>query len=236
MVLVLVAAIALALIHLTVGRVRVPVLPRTYWQGGAGGIAVAYVFVYLLPELAERQAAIDDRAAFGTGAVDGGLYPAALVGLLVFYGVERAARTAGDSDGTGSHDRAFWLHVVAFGLYNGFIGFLLHDQLAAGLSALAFFVAAIAPHLAVIEYDLQQHHEGRYVGLGQRLLAGAVVLGASVGYVVDIGDATTSLAFAFLAGGIVLNVFKEELPDEERSRFPPFAIAAVVFAALLALP
>ena len=38
---------------------------------------------------------------------------------------------------------------------------------------------------------------------------------------------------AFIAGGVVLNAIKEELPRERRSRFGAFALAAGAYAALL---
>ena len=41
------------------------------------------------------------------------------------------------------------------------------------------------------------------------------------------------LAGAFLAGMIVLNVFKEELPEERQSRFWAFAVGLASYGALL---
>jgi len=38
---------------------------------------------------------------------------------------------------------------------------------------------------------------------------------------------------AFLGGGVVLNVLKEEIPTERQSGFWAFALGAVVYAALL---
>jgi hypothetical protein len=39
--------------------------------------------------------------------------------------------------------------------------------------------------------------------------------------------------FAFLAGGIILNVLKEELPEERESRFSAFTAGTAAYAALL---
>ncbi len=39
--------------------------------------------------------------------------------------------------------------------------------------------------------------------------------------------------FAFLAGGVVLNVLKEELPEDRKSRFSAFAVGSAAYAALL---
>lgn len=111
---VLLAAIGLGLLHLTVGTVNLRVLPREYWRSGAGGIAVAYVFVHLLPELGERQTTVDEYAGFGAATLESALYVIALAGFVAFYGVEQIARTGTDSDHERSHDRSFWLHVGSF--------------------------------------------------------------------------------------------------------------------------
>lgn len=38
---------------------------------------------------------------------------------------------------------------------------------------------------------------------------------------------------AFLAGEVILNVLKEELPNERKSRFGAFALGTAAYAALL---
>ena len=40
---------------------------------------------------------------------------------------------------------------------------------------------------------------------------------------------------AFIAGAIILNVLKEELPEERQSRFIPFILGVVLYGALLLL-
>jgi hypothetical protein len=51
--------------------------------------------------------------------------------------------------------------------------------------------------------------------------------------VTPVPELVLALLFAFLAGGVVLNVLKEELPDERESRFWPFLAGAGAYAALL---
>jgi hypothetical protein len=46
-------------IHLFSGRLRfLGGTPRSIWLSIAGGVSVAYVFIYLLPELSQAQAAL----------------------------------------------------------------------------------------------------------------------------------------------------------------------------------
>ena len=58
----------LAVIHLFAARLRfLDVFPRSRWLSAAGGIAVAYVFVHLLPDLAEEQETIREAAGESFG-------------------------------------------------------------------------------------------------------------------------------------------------------------------------
>ena len=60
-------------------------------------------------------------------------------------------------------------------------------------------------------------------------------MGWAAGAVFDAPQTVIGTLFAFLAGAIMLNVLKEELPDQRRSRFVPFAAAALICGAALLL-
>jgi drug/metabolite transporter (DMT)-like permease len=90
----LACALALAAVHVLSPRELslFPATPRSRWLSLAGGIAVAYVFMHLLPELSEHERTLQDGAE-GAGLI---VYGLALVGLVAFYGVERHLRRAFD--------------------------------------------------------------------------------------------------------------------------------------------
>ncbi len=64
-------------------------------------------------------------------------------------------------------------------------------------------------------------------------MAAAIIVGWVIGSGTEIHQAAVAVLFAFLAGGIVLNVLKEELPEEQESRFWAFALGAIGYAILL---
>ncbi len=113
-------AVGLALVHLFSGELRfLDVMPRSRWLSAASGISVAYVFVHLLPDLAEEQETIREAVGEGFSFLEYHVYLVALLGLAVFYGLERAAkasrrrgRDAGKEDSTEA--AVFWLHVASF--------------------------------------------------------------------------------------------------------------------------
>jgi hypothetical protein len=51
--------------------------------------------------------------------------------------------------------------------------------------------------------------------------------------VIQLPQHALSVPFAILAGGIVLNVLKEELPEERQSRFGAFALGTGLYTLLL---
>ncbi len=244
----LVAALAFALVHLFGGRLTfLSYVPRSRWLSMAGGVAVAYVFVHLLPELGEHQEAFEEEMAAGGGGlgfVEEHVYLIALLGLAAFYGLERAAkssarrrrrqRASGASEERHADEqRVFALHIASYAVYNALVGYLLLHREDPGLQGFVFYSAAMALHFLVNDRGLEHDHGRLYRAYGRWLLAAAPLVGWGIGLVREIDPVALAALFAFLAGGVILNVLKEELPEDRESRFPAFAGGAAAYTALL---
>ena len=231
----LLLAAALAVVHLCGGALRfLDAVPRSRWLSFAGGISVAYVFAHLLPQVAEGQQALAEAGLGGALVEEGHAWLLALFGLVAFYGLERAAKTSHDeADADRTEAEVFWLHMASYGLYNMVIGYLLSAGEGGGERGLFLFWLAMALHFLVNDAGLRAHHKARYTSVGRWVLAGAVVVGAGLGQTVEVHAAVIAGLVAVLAGGVMLNVLKEELPEERESRFWPFALGAAGYAALL---
>lgn len=234
----LAGAVLLALVHLYAGRLRfLDAIPRSRWLSFGSGISVAYVFLHLLPELAETRERLAADAVTPLERVDNPVFVLATVGLTLFYGLERLAknsrteqRHAEGDDSTGPD--IFWLHIGAFALYNLIIGYLLAEHGGRGLGY-ALFLLALTLHFLVNDYGMRDHHKEDYHRRGRWVLAGAVIAGVTLRWVLPMPMVYVYLMMAFIAGAIVLNVLKEELPENRRSRFSAFFLGLVVYAALL---
>ncbi|MEW6491678.1 MAG: hypothetical protein AB1589_03885 [Cyanobacteriota bacterium] len=230
-------AIGLAIIHLYAGKLRfLDRIPRSRWLSMASGVSVAYVFIHLLPELSERQEAIAQTGVLSF--LEHHVYLMALLGLVIFYGLDRAVEESQDrNQKSGEENKAdpgiFWLHIVSFALYNALIGYLLVHREEPGFQTLFLFFIAMGLHFMVNDYGLRQDHQHTYHKIGRWILAAAIIVGWVIGYGTEISEAAISVLFAFLAGGIILNVLKEELPEERKSRFWAFALGTAVYTALL---
>lgn len=207
--------------------------PRSIWLSVAGGVSVAYVFIHLLPELSHRQRhAVEGVAAW---AEETGLFVLAMLGLVIFYGLERLAarRHTAAINAADASAGTFWLHLVSFGLYAFLIAYLLDEQARRGVVALTVYAIAMGLHYVVNDRALYGRHGRRYVRAGRWLLAAMTLAGWASGLFFLISEIWLAAAFAFLAGGIIFNVIKEELPEERESRFSAFALGAVAYAVLL---
>jgi hypothetical protein len=60
-----------------------------------------------------------------------------------------------------------------------------------------------------------------------------VLAGWAVGLRVEITATLVAAILALLAGSVVLNVVKEELPEDRESRFWAFVLGAGIYAAML---
>lgn len=223
------AIVILALVHVLTPRMTfLDVVPRSRWLSLAGGAAVAYVFLQLLPELAGHQAtlaAAEGAAALGEQAV----YAVALVGLTLFYGLERMVRTL-----PARRTDAFRVHLATFALYNVLIGYLvLVERRDDSLVGMVLFALAMGLHFLSSDYGMRLDDRARYDRRGRWLLAAALAAGGAIGAVGEVPDWLVAALFAFLAGGVLLNVLKEELPEERQSRFWPFLAGVVLYGALL---
>jgi zinc transporter ZupT len=228
----LIALACLALVHLLAGRLRfLDVVPRSRWLSAAGGISVAYVMVHLLPELAEGQRTVEEEGALGF--VEDHVYIVALFGLAVFYGVELISRRERATDDPTT--APFWLSMGSFAVYNAIIGYLVVHREEETTASLVFFTLALALHFVVNDHALRERHRDAYHDLGRWLIVAALAAGWAVGELTEISEATLGLLVAFLAGGVVLNVMKEELPEERRSSFSAFAAAAAAYTVVLQL-
>jgi hypothetical protein len=241
----LAGAVLLAVVHVFAGKLTfLEGVPRSRWLSAAGGISVAYVFVHLLPDLGEGAEHVA-RALPTASLTRTSTYVVALAGLALFYGLERYTRrdragggieSGGEGEkGTASSTsrRAFWISTGAFAVYNVLVGHLLVRGEGGPRRWVVLYVVALALHFVVNDFGLREHHKQRYVRVGRWLLAAAVLTGAVVGLLVDVPRHVLALLAAFLAGGIVLNVLKEELPSDRRSRFWAFCVGAAGYASLL---
>jgi quinol-cytochrome oxidoreductase complex cytochrome b subunit len=235
-------AVGLALVHIFAGRIKWPSrLLHDQWRSFAGGVSIAYIFLEVFPELAHAQLELDSVQSLPVLSLDKHVYLIALLGLVVFYGLEIIAiRSQFDHQKiSASHNHptsaVFWIHIAAFSIKMTILGYLFHEQTAHGLVSCLLLFAALALHFFIVDYVLRQHHQQSYDRLGRWVLASSILTGWIVGQSINLHPSGIAAVWAFAAGAIILNVLKEELPEQRSSCFKSFLIGAASYSAILLL-
>ncbi|MCZ2805025.1 hypothetical protein O2W18_07935 [Modestobacter sp. VKM Ac-2983] len=231
----LAAAGALVLVQLLVPRVRRRVSPRSArFQSLAGGLAIAYVFARLLPDLAQPAAGASQGLL---GLLAGHPFLVALAGLLLYYAVLDWAQ---DQDAREQRQRGrvptpwpFWASGALYVVFNLVVGYLLVHQVRPGPTELALYTVALSARYLTGEIALRDQDPRAYDRLGRWVLAAAVLAGWGIGATVDLGDAVVRVFSALLAGSIVLTSLKQQLPGSGGAHFPVLGGACIGFTALL---
>ncbi len=130
---------------------------------------------------------------------------------------------------------AFRAEVATFAVLDFLIGFTLLHRARAGDHELLFFLVAMFLKFVLSDHALHAQHQDAYDRVGRWVLAAAVLVGWALGAALPLPPLVPLLVEAFIAGGVILNILRWELPRTGGSRYWPFALGAVAYAALLAL-
>ncbi|MCP8967815.1 hypothetical protein [Ectobacillus ponti] len=231
-------AVGFALIHLCSKYMRfVKDAPRSWFLSAAGGVAVSYVFMHLLPDLSHHQQDIERVLNRGIGEyVENHIYLLALLGLAMYYGLERLVKKSKKQQADKKASQGvFWLHMASFFLYNALIGYLLIREESGNGWGMFFYFLALSIHFITIDQSMRRDHRDVYDKYGRVLLAAAILIGWGTGAAMKVNSFFISVLVAFLAGSIILNVLKEELPEEKESSFGAFSIGLAGYTVLLML-
>ena len=205
---------------------------RTLVSFGAG-MAAAYVFVHVMPELQSARQVLVESASRHLRYEGMAIYFVALVGFMGFYGLDHLRSRLRDSSSLDRERRAFRLHVGGFAAYVALVGYLLVRNLEATPVSIALFTAAMAFHFLGVDHSLSEEHGAAYDSKGRYLLAAMALFGWGVGQLVALSQPWVALLVAFLSGAVILNSSLMELPSEKDGRFWPFLAGGLLYALIL---
>ncbi len=238
----------IALVFLFGGRIRFrDCQRRRWWMSAAGGSSAAFVFVVLLPKL---QAAQTTLARVGEDGLLGYLSHhsllLALVGLLVFWGLERTVvvlvgglmrsleRAPGRSprSATPLWRPLLYAQAVAFAAYSMLIGYVVAESPRGDYAALGLFSLAMALHCLAMSLSLRHELAEAYEQFERWLLAAAILTGWAVAQVTEVPSWRLALWNSFFAGMIIFYVIRNEIPSPKHAGFVPLLFGAIGYSAL----
>ncbi|MEM9137921.1 MAG: hypothetical protein AAGB01_11315 [Cyanobacteria bacterium P01_F01_bin.42] len=232
-------AFGLAIVHGLAAQIPIErLIPKFRWTSFAGGVSLAFVFLEIFPELSHAQSEIEHIDSVLLHYLENHVYILALIGLMFFYlldAIVLKVRRLHPARTTQDFPILFWLHMAAFATLNLITGYLIQELSHHSLSSCLIFFAAIALHFFVIDEHLRHHHQSAYDRLGRWILVACIILGAVIGQTTTLNPLLVTVIWSFLAGSIILNVLKRELPDEQDSCVFSFLSGTLVFSGLLFL-
>lgn len=221
-----VALLILAAIHFFANRTQVS---GWIWKGNflsfAGGVSFAYVFVDLLPELEKGQSVL--KRSFGDilPYLDRHTYVIALLGVLFYYGLHSHSKA--------NSNQNFWISLSGYLLFNFFVGASLSDGNNPEIQPLLLFTIAMGMHYFISDHNQNKENQSLYDQKGRWFLVSALFLGYIVGYLTSIPDTVVAVAVSFISGGVLLNVFRYELPKREQIGYYFFLMGSLIFTLII---
>jgi hypothetical protein len=215
---------------------RFTVKIKRRWQALSAGVAIAYVFVNVMPELEEHRPVVAGSVMGTLLDAEKRIYLWALAGFITFAGLSRLRFVErGNRARPGGPGALYCGAMTGYALYMLLIGYLLLHRDNTSMLSLWLFVLAMGLHLFMMDNQLAEQFDGFYEPWGRMLLVSCLLLGWAMGIVDALPDSFTSRLFAFVVGGVVITSAHEELSFEQGGRFGWFVGGAVSYATLLML-
>jgi len=216
---------------------RIPFIPEKCITSFSGGFAVTFVFLHMLPGLAEHKETIGSlvsKEMAVTPLLDLTVYVVGLIGFLVFFGLEKLAQNKhAQSKKMTSSD--FYLHLAIFAIYNGLITYTLPLRVEAGLAFSLVFTLAIGLHFVIGDRSFEEHWKNNFYLKGRIILLGVLIVAWGLAVLTEPNAIVVAFMTSFLGGAILLNVFRNEIPGQAKSHFAYFVIGACFGTILLTL-
>ncbi len=223
----LIAVIIFSLVHL--GAQTTKHLDRiTHGRllSAGGGVAIAYVFIDLLPKLGKSDLLVQKALEGVFPYFERHVYIMALAGFLLFFIVDRSATVI-------KKQNTFWLSLLSYALFNFLVGYAIVDKDNPEVRPLILFTFAMALHYFTNDFTLSTKYGKAYLKMGRWILVLALFLGWFAGAWVTLSPTVIALVSAFIGGGVIMNVTRHELPKNNPHSLGAFIAAAIFYTCVL---
>ena len=191
-----------------------------------GGIAIAYLFLQLMPELeSAEQRLLGDS-----------IHLVVLVGFVVFWGLEVKLQMGRRSLQVLQYSApvsTFAFHVALGAMYNWLLIYAMPNQLHEGGAEALIGAIPLGLHLVYKDYLMGEHQSWEFDKWGRFILAFAPLIGWATVLFATPSELFSDLLIAVLTGYIIHSVFRSELPAFEESSFQWFLSGVAIYALLL---
>ena len=223
-----IAVLIFAFVHLCADRIRRynVTFHRKILYAGAG-VAISYVFLDILPKISKNDPIVTKALQSLFPYIERHAYLTALAGFLLFFIVDRSKKIIQN------RSTFYWLSLSSYALLNFMIGYAIVDKNNPEVRPLAFFTFAIALHFFMNDYSLTENHGDLYRKKGRWILISCLFLGWVAGASFQISTTVIGLVSAFIGGGVIMNVTRNELSSCEQTNLRDFLFGTIVYTIIL---
>lgn len=220
------AVVLFALIHQFASKAQqLSFTSHSRLLSAGGGLAIAYVFIDLLPKLSKSDLIVRQAFAGIFPYFERHVYIMALAGFILFFIVDRAEKV--------SPKKTFWLSLSSYALFNFLVGYAVSDPNNPEVKPIILFTLAMGLHYFTIDYSLSTEHGDDYRLWGKWILIMCLLLGWSVRLWITLAPAAVALVSAFIGGGVIMNVTRHELPANKPNSLGAFLSMATCYTIIL---
>jgi hypothetical protein len=220
-----ISVLVFTLVHLNAERIKsLSFISQSRFLSAGGGVAIAYVFIDLLPKLAKSDLLVRHALSGVFPYFERHVYILALIGFLLFFTVDRSAIFS---------KRGYWLSIGSYALFNFLVGYAVVNKDNPEVRPLVLFTFAIALHYFTNDYSLSKEHGQEYQKYGRWLIVVALFLGWFTGLWITLSPTAIALVSAFIGGGVIMNVTRHELPKDNPNSLGSFLLFALVYTIIL---
>lgn len=199
-------------------------LKQMKWFSFSGGLAVSYIFIYLLPTLHKQQTNIEEP--YRRLTMESEIYFVGLLGVVLFVGIQIIIQNKYISNRS-----TFWSVISFYALYNALVSYSVLSFEVSAIQAV-FYCVAIGPHFVAVAHDMWRKFPVEYNKYGRYILAVGIVVGWIVALTTELTPLFKSIIFSLVSGAMIFTVFKHELPNEKETHFPTFLAAVLFYSAV----
>ncbi len=215
-------------VHLWAEKIReLWFVSSSRFLSAGSGVAIAYVFVDLLPKLSESDAFVKEKLWELFPYFEHHVYIMALLGFILFFIVDRSKAIVRNQSAY------FLLSLSSYALFNFLVGYAVVNKDNPEVQPLILFTIAMGLHYFMNDYTLSMAHGDEYRHVGKWILILSLFLGWLVGFWVELSETGVALVSAFIGGGVIMNVTRHELPEENPNSLGAFLMGTFVYTAIL---
>ncbi|WP_160152547.1 hypothetical protein [Microbulbifer sp. ALW1] len=202
----------------------------------SAGIGITYVFLGLLPKLAEVQASLKvSEDSTSILPVELHAYLGALAGFIIFLLIINKGFFEDININQRRVSFGEILIFAVFGVYYAQIGFSLGDWPSEIVTGYFGLVAALAMHFVGINYHLWKRYPRRYPIFLRWFFCLCLLLGWVTAISTEQLTGIVKLSTMFVAGGIIITATREEIPSSKDAHILYFLASVIITTAFILL-